>query len=52
MNRFIENGKPHAKTCTVMKFDVNTVTRLVGNAIELSTYVLATASEYESMYGK
>jgi hypothetical protein len=52
MNIFIENGDPKPMSCVVMESDVNAITFLVGNAIELSTCVLATTSEYESMCGK
>jgi len=52
MNRFIENAFPHARPSVVIKPDVNAVTLLVGNAMELSITVLATASGYDNIYGK
>jgi hypothetical protein len=42
---FIENPFPHARPSVVTELDVNAVTSLVGNAIELLIIVLATASE-------
>jgi hypothetical protein len=52
MNRFIENETPQGRSCVVFETDVNAVTNFVGNAMELSTNVLARASENDRTYGK
>jgi hypothetical protein len=44
MNKLTENETPQVRSSVVLETEVNELTLLVGNVIELSTNVLATVS--------